>query len=118
MCDYSSTTAEGIVVSTPTPPPGYDPQNPNQPGQPGGYGQPEAPGPPGGYGQLPAYGQQGYGGYGYGAPAGADYASWGSRVGASLLDGLIQGVPGIIGYVIFLSQVSATSGPPAWAIII
>jgi len=50
-------------VSTPTPPPGFDPQNPNQPGepdqtpdQPGQYGQ-----QPGQYGQSPQDGQPGYG---------------------------------------------------------
>jgi uncharacterized RDD family membrane protein YckC len=55
-------------VSTPTPPPGYDPQDPNQQGQPGQqpgqYGQqPEQPGQYGQPGQQPDYGQQqpGYG---------------------------------------------------------
>ena len=50
-------------MSTPTPPPGFDPQNPNQPGepdqtpdQPGQYGQ-----QPGQYGQSPQDGQPGYG---------------------------------------------------------
>ncbi|GAB2567651.1 RDD family protein [Kribbella endophytica] len=64
-------------MSTPTPPPGFDPQDPNQgngdqtpdqPGQygqqPGQYGQPPQdqpggyPGQPGQYGQQPEYGQQ------------------------------------------------------------
>jgi uncharacterized RDD family membrane protein YckC len=61
-------SVEGIVVSTPTPPPGYGPQDPNQPGQygqqPGQYGQqPEQPGQYGQPGQQPDYGQQqpGYG---------------------------------------------------------
>ena len=68
-------------MSTPTPPPGFDPQNPNEPGepdqpghygqQPGQYGQQPAqygqapqdgqpggyPGQPGQYGQQPGYGQ-------------------------------------------------------------
>jgi uncharacterized RDD family membrane protein YckC len=61
-------------VSTPTPPPGFDPQNPTQPGgpdqlgqygqQPGYYGQSPQdgqpgsyPGQPGQYGQQPGYGQ-------------------------------------------------------------
>jgi uncharacterized RDD family membrane protein YckC len=91
----------------PTPPtyggapaqPGYGeaPQQPGYgaPGQPPGqppYGQPPYGQPPQGYGQ-PGYGQPGYGapppGYGYGAPAGG-YASWGQRVGATLIDVLIQ----------------------------
>ncbi|MCF2527408.1 RDD family protein [Yinghuangia soli] len=50
------------------PSPGY-PQDPNA-----GYG----------YGQYP---QQGMPGYGYGAPA--QFASWGARVGATLIDSLI-----------------------------
>lgn len=42
-------------MSTPTPPGGYDPQDPNQGQQPGGYGQ-----QPGQYGQQPGqYGQPG-----------------------------------------------------------
>ncbi|WBQ04619.1 RDD family protein [Kribbella sp. CA-293567] len=82
-------------MSAPTPPPGYGPQDSNQPGQygqqPGQYGQPEQYGQPGqygqpeqpGYGQQPQYGQQpGYGQppaqYGqqagqYGQPAQAQY---------------------------------------------
>jgi uncharacterized RDD family membrane protein YckC len=79
--------------------PGYGevPQQPGYgaPGQPPGqppYGQPPYGQPPQGYGQQ-GYGQPGYGapgpGYGYGAPAGA-YASWGQRVGATLIDVLIQ----------------------------
>ena len=55
-------------MSTPTPPPGFDPQNPNQPGepdqtpeQPGQYGQ-----QPGPYGQSPQDGQPG----GYPPPPG------------------------------------------------
>lgn len=59
-------------MSTPTPPPGFDPQNPNQPGepdqtpqqpgqygqQPGQYGQSPQDGQPGQYGQPDQYGQQ------------------------------------------------------------
>ncbi|MFF0271562.1 hypothetical protein [Kribbella sp. NPDC004536] len=63
-------------MSTPTPPPGDDQNNPNGPQgypgqQPGQYGQPGQPGygqQPGGYGQpgqeQPGYGQQQPGGYG------------------------------------------------------
>jgi len=82
-------------VSTPTPPPGFDPQNPNQSGepdqtpdqpgqygqQPGQYGQSPQDGQPGGYpGQQPGqYGQPGQPGqYGqqpgqYGQPGQPDY---------------------------------------------
>lgn len=73
---------------TPPPPPGYQPPPPGYQPPPAGY-QPPPPGyqpPPPGYGQAPpAYGQapQGYG------PPVPNYASWGSRVGAYLLDGLI-----------------------------
>jgi uncharacterized RDD family membrane protein YckC len=50
-------------VSTPTPPPGSDPQGPGQPGQPYGQqppGQSQPPGQPGRYGQ-PSYGEPGQG---------------------------------------------------------
>lgn len=74
--------------------------------QPPGYGQQQP-----GYGQQPDYGQQppGYG-YGYGGPqqGAADYASWGSRVGAILIDGLIAAIPGII--LIVIGVVIGTSG--------
>jgi len=54
-------------VSSPTPPPGYGPQDPQQPGQygqqPGQYGQPAQP-QPGQYGQQPGYGGQQQPGYG------------------------------------------------------
>jgi uncharacterized RDD family membrane protein YckC len=60
-------------VSTPTPPPGYGPQDPQQPGQygqqPGQYGQPQQqPGQPGQYGQQPGYGGQQQPGYGQQQP--------------------------------------------------
>ncbi|MDX6260620.1 MAG: hypothetical protein QOH84_2308 [Kribbellaceae bacterium] len=143
-------SVEGIVVSTPTPPPGYGPQDPNQPGQYGqqqpGYGQPQAPyGQPPQYGQpgygQPGYGQPGYGqpqppygqnpyqqGYGYGGPGGSELADWGSRVGAALLDGLISGIPGGIGYLVFAIDIAAKAdsdsytynneGPSAFAVIL
>jgi hypothetical protein len=86
-------------VSTPTPPPGDDQNNPNGPQgypgqQPGQYGQPGQPGQPGygqqqpgGYGQpgpeQPGYGQQQPGGYGqqpggYGAYPGGGNAGYGA----------------------------------------
>jgi uncharacterized RDD family membrane protein YckC len=89
-----------------------DPQEPGRvPPQQGGYPQQPGPEQPGTYpqGQQPAYGQP----YqpappasGYGQPA-APYASWGSRVGAYLLDSLIAFgvtiVPFIVGFVIMVS---------------
>ena len=119
-------------MSNPTPP-GNGPQDPNnpggygQPGQPGGYGQ-QPPGQPGGYGQQPpgqpgGYGQQvpgqpggpqPYGqvqpyGYGYAPAGGGDFASWISRVGASLLDGLISGLPILIGYIVLFASIDTTT---------
>jgi uncharacterized RDD family membrane protein YckC len=92
----------GQPQQPPQQPYGY-PQQPQQPqaGQPG-YGYPQqAPNP---YGQQQVPGQQGYGypqqpqagAYGYN-PAGAPtLASWISRVGAVLIDGLIIGIPMMI----------------------
>ena len=78
-------------------PPQAGPQDPYaQPPQ--GYGYPQDGGvpPQAGYGgyQTNPYGAAG-GGYGQGA-----YASWGQRVGASLIDGLIVGLVPIILYII------------------
>ena len=120
------------------PPPPQDPNQPNPYGQPqqppqqppppaNPYGQPQPPTPPpyvpppAGYGQQaygqpaygqPAYGQPGYGQPGYGAPtAGGNYAHWGSRVGAYLIDALIGGaisaIPIIIGAVMIASDSDA-----------
>ncbi|WP_457028841.1 RDD family protein [Kitasatospora sp. P5_F3] len=96
------------------------PQPPQQPQQPGygypqqgppqgapGYGYPQQPPQQQGYPQQPP--QQGYGippQQGYGQPGGYPnagqvqnfYASWGSRVAASLVDGLIIGIPAGILY--------------------
>jgi uncharacterized RDD family membrane protein YckC len=119
-------------VTTPPYGPQDHPQNPGQQpyGQPG-YGQPQygqqpQPGQPQ-YGQQPQYAQQGYGGqnaYGYGFPGGPQLASWGARVGAALLDGLIVGVPAGIGYAVFLVNIGTRAdnypadGPQAYAIIL
>jgi uncharacterized RDD family membrane protein YckC len=118
--------------------PGYGQPGYGQPGyaQPGSgqpaYGQPQYGQP--GYGQ-PGYGQPGYGpqshsqnpypyGYGYGPAGGAEFADWGSRVGAALLDGLVIGVPWIAGYTIFLTNVVSRAdntypddGPQPYAVI-
>ncbi|HEX8001614.1 MAG TPA: RDD family protein [Mycobacteriales bacterium] len=77
---------------------------PDQPGD-AGYGPPPgygAPGTPPGYGAPGT--PPGYGGPGMGAPipappgqwAGPPLAEWPQRVGASLIDGLISGVPYVI----------------------
>ena len=42
------------------------------------------------YGQPAAYGQSPYGQPGYGQGARPDYAGWGKRVGALLIDGLVM----------------------------
>ncbi|MFH8630178.1 RDD family protein [Streptomyces lydicus] len=79
---------------------GYPQQAPQAPQQPYGYPQQGVPpqgGQPGyGYPQQAAYGQPGM--PGMGMPQG--YASWGARVGAILLDGLIIGAVPIILYII------------------
>ncbi len=65
------------------------------------YGTPPPADQPNPYGQANPYGQQpGYGQPPAGAPLG-DYANWGKRVGAYLIDGLLVGVAGFplwIGY--------------------
>ncbi|MBC7278163.1 RDD family protein [Nocardioides sp.] len=100
------------------PPPG-SPQDPS--GQPAPpvpppappYGQPSVPPPP----PAPGYGAPaaptGYGdapgGYGYGAPT-PPYASWGARVGAFVIDGLIGAVamiPFYVGYGLLIGGAAA-----------
>ncbi|RKE19467.1 RDD family protein [Streptomyces sp. TLI_171] len=116
-----------------------DPNNPyGQPQQPNyGYPQQQPPAAPGyGYPQqappaAPGYGypqapQQGYGipqqGYGYPQPGYQGmppYASWGSRVVATLIDGLIVGVPSGILYGIGAAQtisgMKCTTDPDTYA---
>ena len=96
--------------------PQYGPQYPPQYGQPHSpqYGQP--------YGQ-PQYGPPPGYGYGYGAPV-APLAEWLPRAGAYLIDGLISGVPVMIGYGIFIADVASRAhnypddGPRPFSIII
>jgi uncharacterized RDD family membrane protein YckC len=52
-------------------------------------------------------------GFGYGPTAGADFASWGSRVGAWLIDALIAFVPLLIGYVVFVASIGSDDSPSA-----
>ncbi|HEV8650539.1 MAG TPA: RDD family protein [Actinomycetes bacterium] len=109
---------------------GYGPNEPEQPGssQPPQYDRPPQ------YGQPPAYEQPAQPGYGGtspypSAPAGAGYgqpgyttdqpgfymgrplASWIQRVGAYLIDGLIQAIPAII--LVTPYNLSATDGSPS-----
>ncbi|MEU8224556.1 RDD family protein [Kribbella sp. NPDC048915] len=76
----------------------------------------------------PQYGQPiytpppGYG-YGYGGQL-APLASWGARVGASLVDALVSGIPAMIGYAVFIANALSRSGntypddePEPWAIL-
>jgi uncharacterized RDD family membrane protein YckC len=105
----------------PQQPYGYPQQPPAQPG----HGHPQQPQPP--FGAVPPQAQSPYG-YGYpGGPTGPvpgmpPYASWGARVGATLVDFLVAGlVPAIligIGYAQFIAKAvnsaqrcDATAGP-------
>ncbi|MFJ9415760.1 RDD family protein [Streptomyces sp. NPDC101227] len=123
----------------PQQPPGVPPQG----GQPG-YGYPQQPAPPQqpyGAPQQPAqYGypqQQAAPGYGYPGQPGMPgmpmaYASWGARLGARLLDGLIiMVIPGIlygIAFAVAMSNVKtcayddyscrADAGPPVFAFLL
>ncbi|MFE5739587.1 RDD family protein [Streptomyces celluloflavus] len=76
-----------------------------QPGQPYGYPQ-QQPAQPYGYPQQ-GYPQQGMPGMGMGMPQG--YASWGARVGASLLDYLIVGLLPTILYIVGFVMTGASA---------
>ncbi|RLU90456.1 hypothetical protein CTZ27_21250 [Streptomyces griseocarneus] len=119
-----------------TPGPGQYPSYPQQPGQPGQppYGQiPQQPGQPypgqapyPGQGQGQAYPGQAYpgqpgpqypgGGYGYpgrdpyayGMQQRPPYASWGARVGATLIDGLIGLIPAVVMFIGLVMTLAAT----------
>jgi uncharacterized RDD family membrane protein YckC len=89
-----------------------------QPGPPGPYG-PYGPAQPGG-GTQPGYppGPVGYGGQppypvGYAMPLRSDYASWGKRVGAMLIDQIPSYIGMIIftvGYVLWIVSIAQSSG--------
>ncbi|MFE0189012.1 RDD family protein [Streptomyces sp. NPDC059008] len=110
----------GQQPQAPQAPYGQQPPVPPQGGP--GYGypqqQPAAPQQPYGYPQQPAAPQQPYGAYPqqaapYGQPGmpgmPTGYASWGARVGAYLIDGLIVGaLPGIL-YIIAVIIASSSS---------
>jgi len=109
---------------------GYGSTPPNDPNQPGGgqpYGSPDQ--PPAGYGQPPQYGQQppaygqpAYGDPSYGQPAhgqpaygqpgpgSSAYASWGSRVGSSVIDSLVAAAPAIV-IAIIATVIGGDDGP-------
>lgn len=80
--------------------------------QPGYYGQPLAgqQPPQPAYGTTPAYGQQPYGTPAYGAGSAWPLATWGQRVAAALIDGLLVVgifiVAGILAFIV--GQVSST----------
>ncbi|PYC78109.1 hypothetical protein C7C46_17425 [Streptomyces tateyamensis] len=100
---------------------GAPPQNPygQQPPM-YGYPQQQPPAPNYGYPQQAGYGvpqQAGYGvpqqaGYGYApmAPmAPPVLASWGSRVGASIVDFLVVGVPALVGYIVLIAMAAGST---------
>ncbi|MER5948794.1 RDD family protein [Streptomyces sp. NPDC001904] len=111
----------------PNNPYGQQPQQGNPYGQPQGqpqgqpgYGYPQAPQgvPPQGYGYPQQPGQP-YGGYpqqgGYGVapgqPGGPQLAHWGLRVGASLIDGLIIGVPYLLVFLFAFAPLDPGESP-------
>ena len=88
----------------PSDPSGLNPQDPAAGGAqpPNPYGET----PQAGYGQNP-YGDPASGQAGYGAPQGVEFAHWGKRVGATLLDALL-GMVALIPY--FIGAGMAASG--------
>lgn len=94
------------------PPDPYGGQQPPPPPSPTPYGGPQP-----GYGEAPpAYGQpqQGQPAYGQPAYAGpvADYAHWGKRVGATLVDALVSlaaGIPAWIGLILLAASSETTT---------
>lgn len=101
----------------PVPPPVYGPVPTNYPGPNTGYpGVPAPYGPPPGYPASPGYGTSPPP-VGYALPLRTDYASWGKRVGAMLIDQIPSYIGLIIFYVgygvwLFRFSTSASTGTP------
>src|SRR3712207_2766288 len=104
-------TQPGPAPTTPLPPGGSAPPPYPGPSGPYGLGQPTY-GPPG-YPPGPAgYGPQAYP-VGYPMPLRTDYASWGKRVGAMLIDQIPSYVGMIIfcvGYVLWIVSLTQSTG--------
>lgn len=117
MSDPNQPDPTHAVPPVPPAPPAYPPPPPAYPGPGGAYETPSAPayGQPQ-YGQPPAYGQTQYGQPQYGQygqyGATSPYAHWGSRVAASLLDGILF-IPAYIVGVVGLSIASGTGASSA-----
>ena len=115
---WSNQPSEGAVPgpqpgwAQPGPPPGTPqtypgPPGPYGPGQPGLGAQPGYPPAPAGYGPQPPYP------VGYAMPLRTDYASWGKRVGAMLIDQIPTYIGLIVfsvGYVLWIVSVAQSSG--------
>lgn len=87
---------------------GQPPQSGQSPYEQPQFGQPQYGQPP--YGQ-PSYGQPPYGA-GYGQPAtGYDYAHWGLRVAAFLIDNAISAVLVIPAFIALVASMSTTTSP-------
>lgn len=89
------------VPQSPGQPGGYPPALPGPPGQPGGWGQ-QPPSSPAQHGYNP-YGQSGGYGYGYATPGTGQLATWGIRVGASIIDSLLAMIPLMTGAIAALA---------------
>ncbi|WP_323793785.1 RDD family protein [Nocardioides sp.] len=82
----------------------YDPPPP--PSEPNPYGQPNP------YDQPSPYGQPPYGQPGYGQAITPDYAHWGKRVGALLIDGLVMMlayIPVFVGTIMIVAAADTTT---------
>lgn len=76
------------------------------------YDPPPPPPEPNPYGQSDPYGQAPYGRPGYGQGAQPDYAHWGKRVGAVLIDVLVMMlayIPALIGFVLIAADAETTT---------
>ncbi|MCW2843521.1 MAG: domain containing protein [Nocardioides sp.] len=110
MSDSGTPPPDPYGQQPPPPPNPYgQPADPAQPAQPPAAANPYGGPPPPAYGQAPpAYGQPSYAG----APG--DYAHWGKRVGATLVDvlvSLVAGLPAWIGLIILAANTTTTTAP-------